>query len=165
MSSQITHAKAELAAGDDAGIGSPQRWLASLRARLGLARGQTLRDTLEVALKTATKTAEDFTAEEREILLRLLRFGPLRVEDVMVPRADIIALDESAPLSELLHTFEEAGVSRIPLFHETLDDLRGMVHIKDVFHWLMAEAAGRPAGPPPSGPGGRPTAPRAAEGG
>jgi CBS domain containing-hemolysin-like protein len=153
MSSHITHAKAEPAAGDDARTGSPQRWLASLWCRLGLASGQTLRDTLEDALRTETKTAEAFTAEEREILLRLLRFGPLRVEDVMVPRADIVALDESAPLSELLRTFEEAGVSRIPLFHETLDDLRGMVHIKDVFHWLMAEAAGKPARAPQTGTG------------
>jgi CBS domain containing-hemolysin-like protein len=40
--------------------------------------------------------------------------------------------------------FEEAGISRIPIYHETLDDPRGMVHIKDLFRWLSAEAAGRP---------------------
>ncbi len=51
----------------------------------------------------------------------------------MVPRADITALDESEPLRELITTFEEAGVSRVPVYHETLDDPRGMVHIKDLF--------------------------------
>ena len=79
------------------------------------------------------------------MLLRSLRFGRLRVEDIMVPRADITALEESDSLADLLTTFEEAGVSRIPLYHETLDDLRGMVHIKDAMHWLLTEAAGRPA--------------------
>jgi CBS domain containing-hemolysin-like protein len=78
------------------------------------------------------------------MLRRLLRFGALRVEDIMVPRADIIALEESEPLSELLRTFSEAGVSRIPLFNETLDDPRGMIHIKDLFRWLVSEAAGEP---------------------
>ena len=71
----------------------------------------------------------------------------------MVPRADIIAVEETEPLAELLQTFEEAGVSRIPLFHETLDDPRGMIHIKDLFQWLMTEAVGSrerdvPAPPP-----------------
>jgi CBS domain containing-hemolysin-like protein len=61
-----------------------------------------------------------------------------------VPRAEIIALDENEPISELLHTFVEAGVSRIPLYRETLDDPRGMIHIKDLFRWLMAEATGQP---------------------
>jgi len=59
----------------------------------------------------------------------------------MVPRADIIALEESDTLAELLRTFGEAGVSRIPLFSETLDDPRGMIHVKDLFRWLTQEAA------------------------
>jgi CBS domain containing-hemolysin-like protein len=154
MSSDINQPKAAPSASDDGHSGSAQRWLASLRARFGLAANQTLRKTLEDALKTETKTADAVTPEERAIFLRLLRFGPLRVEDVMVPRADIIALDESEPLSELVRTFKEAGVSRIPLFHETLDDLRGIVHIKDAFQWLMAEAAGNPRGEPQAGAGG-----------
>ena len=122
-------------------------WIASLRARLGLQGPPTLRDTLEVALKADDETGA-FSAEERGMLLRLLRFGGSRVEDVMVPRADIIAVEESQPLRELLRTFEDAGVSRIPLFHETLDDPRGMVHIKDLFGWLMTEAGQRSSGEP-----------------
>jgi CBS domain containing-hemolysin-like protein len=117
-------------------------FLASLRARL--MGTTTLRDTLESALeKPGTGEHGAFSAEEREMLSRLLRFGGMKVEDLMVPRADITAIDESEPLRELIKTFEEAGVSRVPLFHETLDDPRGMVHIKDLFRWLAAEAAGR----------------------
>lgn len=118
-----------------------QSWLASLKARLRLPAAQTLRAALEEALRTETNADDTFSTEERSMMLRLLRFGELRVEEVMVPRADIIALDESETLGELLATFEEAGVSRIPVFHETLDDLRGMVHIKDVMSWLLREAA------------------------
>ena len=63
----------------------------------------------------------------------------------MVPRADIIAVDENEPIRELLKTFDAAGVSRVPLFRETLDDPRGMVHVKDLMRWLIGDALGRPA--------------------
>src|SRR6187397_996199 len=119
-------------------------WLAALRAKLGLPGAPTLRAMLEDALKGAGD-GRAFSAEEREMLLRILRFGALRVADVMVPRADITAVDENEPIRELLKTFDAAGVSRIPLFRETLDDPRGMVHIKDLMRWLIGDALGRPA--------------------
>ena len=122
----------------------PHSWLAALRARLGLPGAPTLRAMLEDALKGAGD-GRAFSAEEREMLLRILRFGALRVVDVMVPRADIIAVDENEPIWELLKTFDAAGVSRVPLFRETLDDPRGMVHVKDLMRWLIGEALGRPA--------------------
>jgi len=120
-------------------------WLAALRARLGLPGAPTLRAMLEDALKGAAGDGRTFSAEEREMLLRILRFGALRVVDVMVPRADIIAVDENESVWELLKTFDAAGVSRLPLFRETLDDPRGMVHVKDMMRWLIGEALGRPA--------------------
>jgi CBS domain containing-hemolysin-like protein len=119
-------------------------WLAALRARLGLPGAPTLRAMLEDALK-GSGDDRAFSAEEREMLLRILRFGALRVVDVMVPRADIIAVDESESIWELLQTFDSAGVSRLPLFRDTLDDPRGMVHIKDLMRWMIGEALGRPA--------------------
>jgi CBS domain containing-hemolysin-like protein len=122
-------------------------WLTALRGRLGLASGG-LRETIEDALKdpgAAKGDANALSTAEREMLQRTLRFGTLRVADIMVPRTDIIAVDESEPIHVLLETFDEAGVSRIPVFSETLDDPRGMVHIKDLLRWLMGDAAGRPA--------------------
>src|SRR5262245_14605583 len=84
---------------DDSGVGA-LGWLTALRTRFGLQGGQTLRATLENALKGSnTADASAFSAGEREMLLRILRFGTLRVDDVMVPRADIIAVDESEALS------------------------------------------------------------------
>jgi len=110
-----------------------------LRTIVGL-ESPTLRDTIEDALKTEDDGENAFTRQEREMLLRLLKYNALRVEDVMIPRADIIAVDESDSIGSVLQAFVEAGVSRMPLFHETLDDPRGMIHIKDVVRWLTQSA-------------------------
>jgi CBS domain containing-hemolysin-like protein len=133
-------ADAAVSDGEDVLTGTPGL-LAAILNRIGL-RSPTLRETLEMGLKGDPEADAAFSAEEREMLRRLLRFGTLRVDDIMVPRADIIALEESEPLSELVRMFSEAGVSRIPLFNETLDDPRGMIHIKDLFRWLIKESAG-----------------------
>lgn len=142
MTDQSSDRAATAQALEDSRAPGAQGWLQVLRLKLGLSGQQTLRDTLEDALK-APAQASNFSEAEKSMLERLLRFGASRVDDIMVPRADIVALDEDEPLSELLSTFDEAGNSRIPLFRETLDDPRGMIHIKDLFHWLMAEAAGK----------------------
>jgi CBS domain containing-hemolysin-like protein len=110
---------------------------------MGFGEQPTLRDTLEKVLSEDNTPGSGFSVEERKMLGGLLRFGACRVDEIMVPRADIIAVEESEPLGELVLLFEEAGVSRIPLFRETLDDPRGMIHIKDLFRWLSAEVAGR----------------------
>jgi CBS domain containing-hemolysin-like protein len=124
---------------------APQSWFTGLKAKLGLPGTPTVREALENALKTAGE-ADEFPPAEREMLLRILRFGTLRVEDVMVPRADIIAVDENESIRALLKAFDTAGVSRMPLYRGTLDEPRGMVHVKDVLHWLIDDARGRPAG-------------------
>ena len=117
--------------------------LSKIRAKLGLESPQTLRETIEDALDSDIPSEEDFSNQERLMLLNLLRFGELKVEDVMVPRADIIAFDEAANLDELLRLFEEAGHSRIPVYKETLDDPTGMVHIKDLMKWIIHKSAGQ----------------------
>ncbi len=122
-------------------------WLAVLRSRLGLGAQQTLRETLEEAVRSETAADATFSATERDMLLRLLRFGGLRVDDVMLPRADIVALDEESTVGELIQLFETAGVSRIPIYHETLDDPRGMVHVKDLLGYLARREGWWPAPP------------------
>jgi CBS domain containing-hemolysin-like protein len=122
---------------------SASGWLQHLWTRLGLAEQPTLRDKLEVLLKEEAKATGGFSPEERKMLSGLLRFGASRVDEIMVPRADIIAMEEMEPLGALVRLFEESGVSRIPIYHETLDDPRGMIHIKDLFRWISAEVAGR----------------------
>ena len=72
-------------------------------------------------------------------------FHTLRVEDVMVPRADIIAVEAGAGLHELSLAFEKAGHSRLPVYNDTLDEPIGFVHIKDLLPYLMLNAKGRAA--------------------
>lgn len=131
--------------GEESRSTSAGQWLAALRTIVGL-ESPTLRDTIEDALKSEDRGDDAFTSQEREMLLRLLRYNALRVEDVMVPRADIIAVDETDSVGTVLQAFVEAGVSRMPLFHESLDDPRGMIHVKDIVRWMTEMATGGAAG-------------------
>ncbi|MDO8290695.1 MAG: hemolysin family protein [Parvibaculum sp.] len=104
--------------------------------KLPAASDPTLRESLEEALEGHDETGRVLTPEERHMLGNILSFGNLRVDDVMVPRADIVAVEESATLSELLCLYADSNHSRMPIYRDTLDDPIGMVHIKDVVEYL-----------------------------
>ena len=108
-----------------------------LRGLLGLGAG-SVRDDIEDALEGADGDG-DFTPQERAILKNVLGLHDVRVADVMVPRADIIAVPADTSLSELLALFRTAGHSRLPVFGETLDDPQGMIHIRDFVDFLASE--------------------------
>lgn len=84
-----------------------------------------------------------FSPEERAMLNNILRFREVRVEDVMVPRADIEAVDQSITIGELMVIFEESGRSRMPVYNEGLDDPRGMIHIRDLLAYVTKQARNR----------------------
>jgi CBS domain containing-hemolysin-like protein len=117
-------------------------WFERLLQSFGLGEEPDLREFIEDAL--ARSKSDTLSVQERSMLRRALRFGKLTVEDVMVPRADIIAVDESTTVAELMHVFREAEHSRLPVYRETLDDPRGMIHIRDLMSWITtaAEAGG-----------------------
>jgi len=72
------------------------------------------------------------TAEQREMRLRVAEFQSLKVSDVMIPRAEIVAVDIETPFDELLKILADEAHSRLPVYRETLDDPVGLIHIKDV---------------------------------
>ncbi|MET0156366.1 MAG: hemolysin family protein [Methyloceanibacter sp.] len=117
-------------------------WFERLLQSFGLGEEPDLREFIEDAL--ARSKSDTLSVQERSMLRRALRFGKLTVEDVMVPRADIFAVDESTTVAELMHVFREAEHSRLPVYRETLDDPRGMIHIRDLMSWITtaAEAGG-----------------------
>ncbi len=116
-------------------------WFGKLLARLGISgEREDAREIIEEALENEDSTAQSFSTQERLMLGNLLRFGELQVEDVMVPRADIVAIENTGTLGELLQVFKDAGHSRIPVYKGTLDDPRGMVHIKDFLSWISTQA-------------------------
>ncbi len=122
-------------------ISSGDGWLEKVKSKLGFEEeNSSLREKIGSILLADSKTDTSFKPQERAMLLNVLRIGALRVDDVMVPRADIIAVDENDALADLLRIFERAGHSRIPLYRETLDDPLGMVHVKDLMQLITHEA-------------------------
>ncbi|HEY4342723.1 MAG TPA: hemolysin family protein [Parvibaculum sp.] len=115
-----------------------QRLQAMWRGLVGVssASDPTLRESLEEALEGRDGEGRALTPEERHMLANILSFGELRVDDVMVPRADVIAVEESDSLTELLRLYASSNHSRMPIYRETLDDPVGMFHIKDVVEYL-----------------------------
>lgn len=103
--------------------------------------GSNLREEIADALaETATDTAESFSPGERAMLNNILRLREVRVENVMVPRADVEAIEIGTTLGDLLAVFEKSGHSRMPVYAETLDDPRGMIHIRDVLAHISRSA-------------------------
>ena len=114
--------------------GEPQRTslIDKLRALLGFSPA-SVREDIEEALE---ESAGDVTPHERALLRNVLALHDLRVADAMVPRADIVAISHDATLGEVLRVFRSAGHSRLPVYVDTLDDPRGMVHIRDFVNYL-----------------------------
>ncbi|MDN2578629.1 hemolysin family protein [Aquibium sp. ELW1220] len=105
--------------------------------------GSTLREDLADALAGGEDHGATFSPGERAMLNNILRLREVRVEDVMIPRADIEAIDISTKLGDLLTLFEESGHSRMPVYAESLDDPRGMVHIRDIVAHITRTARSR----------------------
>ena len=108
----------------------------------------SLRKELEEALDEYDEEDEedhppvkgDLSAIERQMLRNLLHFSEHTVDDVAVPRADIVAIEETASFADLAALFAEAGHSRIPVYRENLDTIVGMIHIRDAFAILAGKA-------------------------
>ncbi|MDR3475368.1 MAG: hemolysin family protein [Devosia sp.] len=108
-----------------------------IKAILAL-RSPSLRDDLEVLLENEQSAeAADFSEAERKILQNVLKLEDLRVDDVMVPRADIVAVDVNAQLGTLIARFLEAGHSRIPVYDDDLDNITGFIHVKDALRRIV----------------------------
>jgi len=99
--------------------------------------GETsLRDQIEEAIdeaETSHTVSGDLSPLERQMLRNLLQFGDRTAGDICVTRGDIIAVPLTITFEALIHAFADAGHSRLPVYGESLDDIVGMYHIKDVF--------------------------------
>jgi CBS domain containing-hemolysin-like protein len=99
----------------------------------------TLREEIEEAIDEAEESqgshqvAGDLSPAERQMLRNLLHFGEQTAGDICVTRGDIMAVPSSISFDDLVRAFADAGHSRLPVYGESLDDVTGMIHIKDVF--------------------------------
>ena len=111
-----------------------QRLRDKLRSRHG---DTTLRDTIEGIIEEIGENDEEASNgpigdDERVMLSNILKLRHLAAYDVMVPRADIDAVDVAVGLDDLIEVMGRFGHSRFPVYRDTLDDVVGLVHIKDV---------------------------------
>jgi CBS domain containing-hemolysin-like protein len=110
------------------------------RALFGWRSGTTRAD-LEVVLEAAVPGETGVSPAERKMLMNILALRERRIEDVMVPRADIVAVHQDISLGELIKVFQIAAHSRLVVFNDTLDDPIGMVHIRDLIAFMATRAA------------------------
>ncbi|MEN5083928.1 hemolysin family protein [Bosea sp. TWI1241] len=138
--------------GQDAPGRGLAHWLGHFLDNLGLRHVGSVREDITEALAQQDGGVADLSPQERAMLSNVLGMRERRVDDVMIPRADIVAVPIDASLAELMARFRAAGHSRLPVYGESLDDPRGMIHIRDFMDFIAMSAVpdGATAG---NGPG------------
>jgi len=119
------------------GHAEPDRSFGRLRNLLRFIRrprdSESWRDTIdEVIEEPSTEGAHPLSAHERVLIGNILKVHNRTAADVMVPRIDIVALHVDTPFPEVVKCMVEQGHSRVPVYRETLDDVIGFIHVKDV---------------------------------
>jgi CBS domain containing-hemolysin-like protein len=127
----------------------PSLW-AKVARLLRPQNASSLREDLADVLATEESASIGFSPVERSMLNNILRFREVRVEDVMVPRAEIEAIDQDTKIGELMLLFHDTGRSRMPVYSETLDDPKGMVHIRDLLGYMIKEGRNKRRATPKS---------------
>jgi magnesium and cobalt transporter len=114
--------------------------LRSLLRRRGIEQSvrESIAELVQEAAEEAVVAGEvpELDRQERALIANVLRLRGTTADDIMVPRADIVAMRVDVTLQEALGQIREDGHSRLPVYREQLDDIVGMVHIKDVFAYV-----------------------------
>jgi magnesium and cobalt transporter len=110
-----------------------RNWLRLLRRR----NGDSIREEIEELIEEREEDDEPIDPHERTLLANILKLHDLVASDVMVQRVDIIGIEVETPFDEALRLFVEQGHSRLPVYRDTLDDVVGMVHVKDVLPYAV----------------------------
>jgi CBS domain containing-hemolysin-like protein len=124
-----------------------ESWVARVLRGLFGWKPSSARADLQTVLENSASVESGFSPEERTMLTNILALRGRRIDDVMVPRADIIAVQREIRLGELIKVFEGAGHSRLVVYNDTLDDPVGMVHIRDVIGYMVRLAAVKEGAP------------------
>ena len=91
-----------------------------------------LKEDLETVLDNKSNNTDGISKQERVMLMNILKIDEILARDIMIPRAEIIALEESISFDKAIKIFVEGAHSRIPIYNEQLDNITGMLHIKDL---------------------------------
>lgn len=120
-------------------------WLAAMRANFQAflnrkREEEAIMEAVEEIIETPDN-ASGTQAADRELLTNLLHARDHTVQDIMIPRADIFAVEDTMPVKKLAAVMSKSGHSRVPVYRHTLDDMIGFVHIKDVTAALLDDHA------------------------
>lgn len=115
------------------GLGAFKSWLKGLKRR---EVSEGIREQIEALIESQVDDDEDSrTQSERQLFTNILSVHDRKVRDIMVPRADIIAVDIGTKFEDIVTIVQREGHSRLPVYREELDDIIGMVHIKDLLQF------------------------------
>jgi CBS domain containing-hemolysin-like protein len=118
----------------------PEGWLTRVMRILFGWKAASTRADLELVL-TTEQPQSGFSPEEAAMLKNILGLRETRIESIMVPRADIVAVQQDITLGDLIKVFEVASHARLVVYNDTLDDPTGMVHIRDLVAYMAARAS------------------------
>ena len=124
--------------------GPEKPWLHRMAGKLRRRPHESVRDRMEELIERPTDTtpadAPELDVQERALLTNVLKLRGITAVDVMLPRADIVALPDSMTFDEAMALIQAEGHSRYPVYRGQLDDIVGMVHIKDIIGGIGREA-------------------------
>lgn len=118
---------------DQSAIQQLVRWI---KQSLHQRNDSTLKEALEGVLEDHVESGLAISQEERTLLRNMLAFGELTVSDVMIPRPDIIAVPDTIDQEAMKTKLDQHMHTRIPVYHESLDNVLGFIHLKDVYRCL-----------------------------
>jgi magnesium and cobalt transporter len=103
--------------------------------------GNSVRETIEGLIEEHPEAGDAIDEHERVLLTNVLKQRNATVEQIMVPRADIVSVQVTAPIPDVVKLLVEEGHSRVPVYRESLDEVIGMVHIKDLASAMLEQSA------------------------
>ncbi|MDO4428713.1 MAG: hemolysin family protein, partial [Atopobiaceae bacterium] len=131
-------------------IARPLVWLTAksangLSALLGIKSADERESVSEEEIKYMVADADELSDQEKSMIHEVIELGDTIAREVMIPRVDMTAVEDTATLSEVLAIMRRTGYSRIPVYHESVDRIVGVAHIKDIISPILDE--GRAADP------------------
>ena len=102
-----------------------------------------LRESIQYAIEENSTNGSEgsgLSNKEKTILENILTINKLKAADIMIPRTDIISVGQNSSFDELIKIFDKESHSRIPIFRKDLDDVLGMIHIKDLIKFINQES-------------------------
>lgn len=131
-------------------VARPFVWLTSksangLSALLGIASADEREGVSEEEIKYMVTDADELTDQEKSMIHEVIDLGDTIAREVMVPRVDMAAMEDTSTLSEVLTVMRRTGYSRIPIYHDSVDRIVGIAHIKDLISPILDDGRGSDA--------------------